>query len=87
MKTMTATDVARGFSRVLNGLAQGGEEIVIVRNNQPVARLVPGTPRMTALEALADLHQALEDGEGSAWLVDMRGGDRLLVREARDPWA
>jgi antitoxin (DNA-binding transcriptional repressor) of toxin-antitoxin stability system len=87
MRTMTATEVARGFRRVLDSLEHGGEEIVVVRNHQPVARLVPGAARVTALEALADLHRSLEDAEGEAWLGDLRGADRLLAREARDPWA
>jgi prevent-host-death family protein len=87
MKIMSATEVARGFSRVLNALEHGGEEIVVVRNNQPVAKLVPGAPRMTALEALADIHRMLDDGEGDAWLADARSADRLLAKEARDPWA
>jgi len=55
MKALTATQVARQFSRVLDSLEQGGEEVVVLRNNQPVARLVPGAARMTVLEALADL--------------------------------
>ena len=87
MKTMSATDVARGFSRVLNALEHGGEEIVVMRNHQPVARLVPGAPRMTALEALADIHRTLDDSEGDAWLATARSADRLLARETGDPWA
>ena len=87
MKVMSATDVARGFSRVLNTLEHGGEEIVVMRNNQPVAKLVPGAPRMTALEAFADIYRTLDDGEGDTWMEDARSADRLLAREARDPWA
>ena len=87
MKTMTATEVARGFRRVLDSLEQGGEEIVVVRNSHPVARLVPGAPRMKAIEALGDLYRVLDDAEGDAWAADARKSDRLLVAEARDPWA
>ena len=67
MKTVTATEVARNFSRVLDLLEHESEEIVVLRNNQPVAKLVPGAPRMTALEALADLFRTLPDAEGAAW--------------------
>lgn len=87
MRLLSATEVARTFSRVLDSLEQGGEEIVVMRHNHPVATLVPGAARMTALEALADIHRTLDDSEGAAWLSDMQDADRLLVQEARDPWA
>jgi antitoxin (DNA-binding transcriptional repressor) of toxin-antitoxin stability system len=87
MKTMTATEVSRNFSRVLDSLERGDEEIVILRGRQPVARMVPGAPRMTALEALGDLHRTLDDAEGEAWLADLAGADRRRGREVRDPWA
>ena len=87
MKTLTATELARNISRVLDALEHGGDEIVVMRNRHPVARLVPGAPRMTALEALSDLHRTLDMDEGGAWLEDVARADRLLVRETRDPWA
>jgi antitoxin (DNA-binding transcriptional repressor) of toxin-antitoxin stability system len=87
VKTLTATEVSRNFSRVLDDLEHGGEEVVIVRGKHPVAKLVPGAPRLTALEALGDLYRTLDDAEGRAWLDDMVGADRPLRRETRDPWA
>lgn len=87
MKTMTATEVSRNFSRVLDTLERGDEEIVILRGKHPVARMVPGAPRLTALEALADLYRTLDDAEGEAWLEDMAPADRRRRREVRDPWA
>ncbi len=87
MKTLTATEVSRNFSRVLDELERGGEEIVIVRGRHPVAKMVPGAPRLTAIEALGDLYRTLDDADGRAWLEDMRGADRPLRHEARDPWA
>jgi len=87
MRTLTATEVARQFSRVLDSLEQGGEEIVVLRNQQPVARLVPGAARLSALEALADLYRTLPDEDGAAWLQDLRGADRPMAREMTDPWA
>lgn len=86
MITMTATEVVRGFSRLLDKLEHGGEEIVIVRNNHPIAKLTPGAPRMNAIEALGDLYGTLDDHEGTAWLEDIRKGDRMIAAEARDPW-
>jgi antitoxin (DNA-binding transcriptional repressor) of toxin-antitoxin stability system len=87
MKTMTATEVSRNFSRVLDTLERGDEEIIVLRGKHPVTRMVPGAPRMTALEALGDLHRTLDDADGEAWLRDMEGADRRIRREVRDPWA
>lgn len=84
---MTATEASRGFSRLLDRLEHGGEEVVIIRNNHPVARLVPGVARMTALEALGDLYSILDDTEGGAWLNDARSDTKLIAAERRDPWA
>ena len=87
MKTLSATEVARNLSRLLDSLEHGGEEIVVMRNKHPVAKLVPGAARMNAVEALGDIFATLDDSEGAAWLDDMEHGERLLVAEARDPWA
>jgi prevent-host-death family protein len=87
MRTLSATEISRNFSHVLDSLEHGGDEIVIMRNKHPVARLIPGTPRMTALEAFGDLYRTLDDAEGQAWLADIEKGDRMLVAETRDPWA
>ena len=86
MRMLTATVVARTFSRLLDSLEHGGEEIVVTRNKHPVAKLVPGAPRMNAIQALGDIYATLEDSEGDAWLEDIRSCERLRVAEARDPW-
>jgi antitoxin (DNA-binding transcriptional repressor) of toxin-antitoxin stability system len=87
MRTVTATEAARNFSRVLDLLEHESEEIVVLRNNQPVAKLVPGAPRMTALEALGDVYRTLPDAEGKAWIEDASRMDRRLRKQVRDPWA
>jgi antitoxin (DNA-binding transcriptional repressor) of toxin-antitoxin stability system len=87
MRTLAATEVSRNFSRLLDSLEHGGEEIVILRNRNPVARLVGGSARMTALEALSDIYATLDDAEGASWLKDIRPGKRFLAAESRDPWA
>lgn len=87
MKILTATEISRNFSRILDELENGGEEIVVMRGKHPVAKMVPGAPRLTALEALADLYRTLDDSEGRAWLEDMATADRRLQKEIRDPWA
>lgn len=87
MKILTSTEISRNFSRVLDELEHGGEEIVIMRGKHPVAKMVPGAPRLSALEALADLYRTLEDTDGSSWLKDIEEADRRLKKEMRDPWA
>ena len=86
MRTISATEAARNFSRMLDLLEHRSEEIIVVRNNQPVAKLVPGAPRLTALEALADRYRTLPDKEGAAWLRDSRRMGRGARRQVRDPW-
>jgi len=86
MKTLSDDELARNLSSVLDDLEHEGEEIVIVRNNRPIGRLVPEPRGMTALEAFGDLYGILTDEEGEAWLKDIEGLDRLLDQELRDPW-
>lgn len=85
MTTITATDMGRNLSRVLDRLEFTGEEITIVRNQHVIGRMLPGAPRMSACEALAELFGSLADAEGAAWLKDSR---KLKTSErTRDPWA
>ena len=86
MRTITATEASRNFSHLLDLMERGEEEIVITRNRHPVARLLPGGARMTALEAFVDLYRTLDDEEGEAWLNDMKTIDRTLTEEMSDPW-
>jgi antitoxin (DNA-binding transcriptional repressor) of toxin-antitoxin stability system len=48
----------------LDRLAIEGEEIVIERNREQVARLLPGPGRQTALQAMADLYRTLPEDRG-----------------------
>ncbi len=86
MKVMTATELARNISRVLDRLRDGTEEIVILRNKEAVAKLIPGAPQLTALEALSDLYRTLSPDEAADWLQDARRGSRKMRKDVRDPW-
>lgn len=86
MVKISATELARNLSGVLDRLERGSEEMVIVRNNRVVGKLLPGAATMTAMEAFADLPGAISDEEGEAWLDDCRGADRPLREEVGDPW-
>ena len=90
MRTITATDLARNLRRVLDRLAIEGEDIVIERNRQQVARLVPGPAQQTALEAMADLYRTLPEDAAATWEADSRRGrwkGSRLDKGVRDPWA
>lgn len=87
MTTMTATELARNLSAVLDRLEHGSEEFLVVRSKHPVARLVPGAAHITAMEAFADLYGAIGAEEGEAWIRDCAAADRPLTQEIVDPWA
>lgn len=85
--TISATELARNLRQVLDRLAAGGEDIIVERNHQPIARLLSIPPRLTALEVMADLYRTLPEGAARGWLEDARASDASLDREARNPWA
>ena len=89
MRTMTATELARNLRRVLDRLAIEGEEIIIERNREEVARLVPGPARQTALEVMGDLYRTLPEAAATTWEADSRHGrwkGNRLDKGIRDPW-
>ena len=86
MQTVTATDLSRNFRVMLNRVEFQHEELLIVRNNFPVARLVPDPATMTAAEAFADLYRTLPLEAGETWLADSRLDD-TMTGAVRDPWA
>jgi prevent-host-death family protein len=90
MKTLTVTEVARSFSAVLDEVERDQEEVVLVRNNQKVARLVPEPPSKTALEVLGDLYRTLDDKTADALLKNVKASRRGKVRSLKalkNPWA
>ncbi len=86
MQTVSATELARNLRAVLDAVEFRGEEIAVVRNQHPIARIVPGAPRMTALEAMADLYRTLPEGAGATWLDDSRQVGTNMLDEVNDPW-
>lgn len=86
MITMNATDFSRNLSRILDRLEFESEEIEIVRNKHTVARIIPGAPKLSAMEAFADIYGAISDEEGASWLEDCKQFDHTLAEELKDPW-
>lgn len=87
MKTMTVTEVSRNFREVMDGVENEGEEILLVRNRQTIARLVPEPAAQNALEVLGDLYRTLDEATGEA-LAKAVETDRLTDRlgDLRNPW-
>jgi PHD/YefM family antitoxin component YafN of YafNO toxin-antitoxin module len=86
MRTVTATEFARNFKAMIDSVEFKREELVIVRNNQEVARIIPGPATMTAMEAMADLYRTLPADAAAGWTEDARKSGGVLADEARDPW-
>ena len=86
MQTVTATDFSRNFRVMLNRVEFQHEEILIIRNNFPVARLIPGSATMTAAEAFTDIYCTLQKEAGESWLADSRS-EETMSGEVRNPWA
>jgi prevent-host-death family protein len=90
VKTLSVTDVARNFSAVLDAVERDQEEVVLVRNQRHVARLVPEAPRQDALSVFGDLYRTLDDQTAealSAAIASNRKSRRGRVAELPDPWA
>jgi len=86
MTTMTATEFAKNIKKTLDRLEFGREEIILVRNNHKIARIIPGSPHLTAIEAMADIYRTLSPEAAKGWLEDSRLEGKLAA-EMRDPWA
>jgi antitoxin (DNA-binding transcriptional repressor) of toxin-antitoxin stability system len=90
VKTLSVTDVARNFSAVLDDLERDQEEVVLVRNQRQIARLVPEASHQDALSVFGDLYRTLDDETAealSATIASHRKGRRGRVSELRNPWA
>ena len=90
MKTLSVTEMARNFSAVLDAVEHDQEEIVLVRNERSIARLVPEAPRQDALSVFGDLYRTLDDETADALssaIAAYRKRRRGRVSELSDPWA
>ncbi len=90
MRTLSVTEVARNFRKVLDSVEHEQEEIVLIRNRRQVARLVPEAPCRNALEVFGDLYRVLDDSTAqalSAAVSTARKRRRGRLSELRNPWA
>jgi prevent-host-death family protein len=89
MKTLSVTEVARNFSAVIDSVERDQQEIILVRNNRHVARLVPEAPRQDAMTVFGDLYRTLDDETAdalSAAVSPRRKSRRGRLSELRNPW-
>ncbi len=87
MHIITATELARNLRQVLDHLAAGGEDVLVERNQRPIARMIAIPPQQTALEVMADLYCTLPEAAARDWLADARASDAPLYGQVNDPWA
>lgn len=84
MIQLTATEFTRRFKTILDLVEYHGEEVVLIRNNHKVARIIPGSPHLTAIEAMSDLYRTLPESAADEWEKDSRITGNL--DELKDPW-
>jgi antitoxin (DNA-binding transcriptional repressor) of toxin-antitoxin stability system len=84
MQTISATELARNTSKILDRVISRGEGVAVERNRAVIAQIVPAVRTMTAAEALSSLELGLTREHAAAWLKDSRQGFDQTVR---DPWA
>jgi antitoxin (DNA-binding transcriptional repressor) of toxin-antitoxin stability system len=84
MQTISATELARNTSQVLNQVATNGETVAVERNRTIIAEIIPPARTMTAAQALDGLGTHLTPKQGARWLRDSRA---KFDQTVRDPWA
>jgi len=89
MKVVSASDLLENPREILDWVVVKREVVVIERNDQEVARLVPSSKNQTALEVMADIYRTLPQEAAETWEADSRApgvkGQRL-PKGVRNPW-
>ena len=85
MVEMTVTEFVKKLKIVFDRIEYKGEEIVLMRNKHRIAKIVPGSPHLTAIEAMGDLYRTLPEDAAEGWLKDSRTA-ATVSKESRNPW-
>ena len=80
MKIVNATEVARNFSEMLDGVEHRHQTYVVTRGGKPVARITP-VPSANGLDVKRLLREHAAD---PAWLEELAGLRGGLAVEERD---
>jgi antitoxin (DNA-binding transcriptional repressor) of toxin-antitoxin stability system len=84
MQTISATELARNTSKILDRVISRGESVAVERNRAVIAQIIPPSRTMTAAQALSGLEPGLSPEQAAAWLRDSRDE---FDQKVRDPWA
>jgi prevent-host-death family protein len=79
MKTVNATEVARNFSEVLDGVEHRHQTYVVTRGGRPIARITP-VPSANGLDVKRLLRDHAADPSWPDELVALRSGLTLEER-------
>lgn len=89
MKTVNVAEAVKNFSAVLVRLESEHEEILLMRDDLPVARLVPEPEGQDAMAVFADLHDTLDEATADDLLrgvAESRSGGKDTLNQLRNPW-
>ena len=81
MPKISATELNRNTSDILDKVASRGEVVMIERNRAVVARIAPPERTVTATDALAALRPCMTVDQAAAWLRQSRETLDEAVRE------
>ena len=85
MVEMTVTEFAKKLRAVFDRIEHKGEEVILMRNKHRIARIIPGSPHLTAIEAMGDLYRTLPEDAAEGWLEESRNA-AAVSEEERNPW-
>jgi antitoxin (DNA-binding transcriptional repressor) of toxin-antitoxin stability system len=86
MVEMTVNEFGRKLKTIFDRIEYKGEEVILVRNKHRIARIIPVSAHLTAVEAMGDLYRTLPEDADKGWLKVGRTKG-TIAGEVRDPWA
>jgi len=85
MIQITVTEFARNLRAMFDRIEHEKEEIILIRNNHPIAKIIPGNNSLNATEAMGDLYRTLSDDAAKNWLEESRMPN-TLVNDVPKAW-
>lgn len=85
MTEMSVTEFARNMRNIFDRIEHNKEEIILIRNHHRIARILPGSSNLTAIEAMSDLYKTLPDDAAQDWLKDSKN-KKTLDQEMKNKW-
>jgi hypothetical protein len=92
MKVLSYDTLARNFRKAWATIESSREEVIVRRNGQQVARILPEPARAGALAIFGDLHGTLGEQAGGVLARKVaetrrRKRHKGTLHELRNPWA